>query len=246
MFNLTKKLVMILLFIGTFLFAENKELPKNEISKIEQLEIFKKANIKILKAYDAGSLYILTISVHGNKDEIYLTKDKKFIISGTVVNVSNEMQVSAPVDLSITKDKEAFVYGNGKDEYVLFTDPECPFCKKFESYLPEIKDKVKIRVFFYPLDFHENARDLSLYILSQKTTSQKIDALYEFNIGDNLSKVKNAKYSKSELSKLEKQLNEHIKIATELNIQGTPALFDKNGNSMVWVNMLEKYGIEVR
>ncbi len=43
MFNLTKKLVMILLFIGTFLFAENKELPKNEISKIEQLEIFKKA-----------------------------------------------------------------------------------------------------------------------------------------------------------------------------------------------------------
>ncbi|MFW2427632.1 DsbC family protein, partial [Aliarcobacter butzleri] len=83
MFHLTKTLVMILLFIGTFLFAENKELPKNEISKIEQLEIFNKANIKILKAYDAGSLYILTNSVHGNKDEIYLTKDKKFIISGT-------------------------------------------------------------------------------------------------------------------------------------------------------------------
>ncbi|EFU69553.1 conserved hypothetical protein [Aliarcobacter butzleri JV22] len=61
-----------------------------------------------------------------------------------------------------------------------------------------------------------------------------------------MSKVKNAKYSKSELSKLEKQLNEHIKIATELNIQGTPALFDKNGNSIVWVNMLEKYGIEVK
>ncbi|PUE66353.1 thioredoxin fold domain-containing protein [Arcobacter lacus] len=246
MFNLTKKTVMILLFIGTVLIADNKELPKNEISKIEQLEIFKKANIKILKAYDAGSLYILSIKVQGSNDEIYLTKDKKYIISGAVVNVSNQMQLSAPVDLSTTKDKEGFVYGTGKDEYVLFTDPECPFCKKFESYLPQIKDKVKIRVFFYPLEFHENAHDLSLYILSQKTTSQKIDALYEFNIGDNLDKVKNAKYSKSELAKLEKQLNEQMNIATNLNIQGTPALFDKNGNSIIWVNMLEKYGIEVR
>lgn len=246
MFSLTKKIVIILLLIGTVFASDIKELAKNDISKIEQLEIFKKANIKILKAYDIGSLYILSINVQGNKDEVYLTKDKKYIISGAVVNVSNQMQVSAPVDLAITKNKEGFVYGNGKDEYVLFTDPECPYCKKFESYLPQIKDKVKIRVFFYPLEFHENAHDLSLYILSKKTTSQKIEALYEFNIGDNLDKVKNAKYSKSELDKLEKQLNEQINIATTLNIQGTPALFDKNGNSIIWVNMLEKYGIEVR
>ena len=45
---------------------------------MEQLELFKKAQIKIIKAYDIGSLYILTIDVQGNKDEIYLTKIKTY------------------------------------------------------------------------------------------------------------------------------------------------------------------------
>ena len=31
-----------------------------------------------------------------------------------------------------------------------------------------------------------------------------------------------------------------------VNEQGTPALFDKDGNSIVWVNLLEKYGIEFK
>ena len=30
------------------------------------------------------------------------------------------MQIKAPVNLAILKDKEAFTYGNGKDEYTLF------------------------------------------------------------------------------------------------------------------------------
>ena len=140
--------------------------------------------------------------------------------------------------------KEAFVYGNGKEEYFLFTDPECPYCKKLETYLPQIKDKVKIRVFYYPLESHENAKDLSLYIMSQKTNNEKIDAMFESS--NNIDKAKNAKYTKAELEKLEKQLEEQIEIGTKLNIQGTPTIFDKEGNNIVWVNLLEKFGIEVK
>ena len=69
--------------------------------------------------------------------------------------------------------------------------------------------------------------------------------MFEFNIGDDLSKIKNIKYSKAELNKLEKQLDEHIDLAQTLNVQSTPALFDKEGNSIIWVDMLEKYGINV-
>ncbi|NCB13420.1 MAG: DsbC family protein, partial [Erysipelotrichia bacterium] len=46
--------------------------------------------------------------------------------------------------------------------------------------------------------------------------------------------------------KLEKHLEEQVQIGMNLNVQGTPTIFDKNGNSIVWVHMLEKYGIEVR
>ncbi|MEZ4694424.1 MAG: thioredoxin fold domain-containing protein, partial [Aliarcobacter sp.] len=196
MLSLLKKILISLVLLSFTLNASTKEVSKVEITQMEQLELFKKAQIKIIKAYDIGSLYILTIDVQGNKDEIYLTKDKKLILSGDVIDANNGMKVSAPVDLTGVRGKEAFVFGNGKDEYFLFTDPECPYCKKFESYLPQIKDKVKIRVFYFPLESHENAKDLSLYVMSQKTTSQKIDAM--FDVSENLDKAKNAKYSQSQ------------------------------------------------
>lgn len=244
MFDITKKVIISSFLMGISLNANMKEISKAEILKIEQLELFKRAQIKVVKGFDAGSIYVLNINVQGNSDEIYLTKDKKMILSGDVIDVNNGMKVMAPVDLTGVIGKEAFTYGTGSDEYVMFTDPECPYCKKFESFLPQIKDKIKIRIFYYPLESHENAKDLSLYIMSQKTTTQKIDAMFE--VGDNIEKAKNAKYTQAELSKLEKQLEEQMQIATNLNVQGTPTIFDKNGNVIIWVNLLEKYGIEIR
>jgi thiol:disulfide interchange protein DsbC len=211
---------------------------------VAQLELLKRAQIKITKAYDIGSLYILNINVQGNADEIYLTKDKKLILSGDLIDVNSGIKISAPADLTGVRGKEAFVYGKGTEEYFLFTDPECPYCKKFESYLPQIENKVKIRVFYFPLESHENAKDLSLYVLSQKTSSQKVEAM--FSGADNLDKAKNAKYTQAELAKLEKTLEEQIQIGMKLNVQGTPTIFDKDGKGVVWVNLLEKFGIEVK
>lgn len=244
MFDFTKKVIISSLLLSVSLNADYKEVPKNEIAQMEQLELFKRAQIKITKAYDTGSLYILNINVQGNPDEIYLTKDKKLVLAGDVIDVSNGTKVTAPADLTGVRGKEAFVYGTGTEEYFLFTDPECPYCKKLESYLPQISSKIKIRVFYFPLDSHVNAKDLSLYILSQKTNEKKIAAM--FDASSNLEKVKSTKYSQAELEKLEKQLDEQIQLGLKLNVQGTPTIFDKDGKNVIWVNLLEKYGIEVK
>jgi thiol:disulfide interchange protein DsbC len=244
MFDFTKKVIISSLLLSVNLNADYKEVPKNEIAQMEQLELFKRAQIKITKAYDTGSLYILNINVQGNPDEIYLTKDKKLVLAGDVIDVSNGTKVTAPADLTGVRGKEAFVYGTGTEEYFLFTDPECPYCKKLESYLPQISSKIKIRVFYFPLDSHVNAKDLSLYIMSQKTNEKKIAAM--FDASSNLEKVKSTKYSQAELEKLEKQLDEQIQLGLKLNVQGTPTIFDKDGKNVIWVNLLEKYGIEVK
>ena len=244
MFDFTKKVIISSLLLSVSSYADYKEIAKNEIAQMEQLELFKRAQIKITKAYDTGSLYILNINVQGNPDEIYLTKDKKLVLAGDVIDVSNGTKVTAPADLTGVRGKEAFVYGTGSEEYFLFTDPECPYCKKLESYLPQIANKVKIRVFYFPLDSHVNAKDLSLYILSQKTNEKKIAAM--FDASENIEKAKSTKYSQGELEKLEKQLDEQIQIGMKLNVQGTPTIFDKDGKNVIWVNLLEKYGIEVK
>lgn len=244
MFNFTKKVMLSSLLLGAVLNADYKEIPKNEIAQMEQLELFKRAQIKIVKAFDAGSIYVLNINVQGNPDEIYLTKDKKMVLAGDVIDVSDGMKITAPADVAPLKGKEAFTFGKGTDEYFLFTDPECKYCKMLESHLPKIQDKVKIRVFYYPLDSHTNARDLSLYILSQKSNDKKVSAM--FDSSNILDKAKNAKYTKEEQEKLEKQLDEQIQIGMSLNVQGTPTLFDKDGKNIIWVNLLEKYGIQVQ
>lgn len=240
------KLLLLSFLFANFSFAAYKELPKTEILKLEKLELLKKNNIKINKAFDMGSLYMLDITVKDENDEVFLTKDKNFLISGIVVDTKTGFQISVPVDLTGLKDKEALIYGNGKDEYVLFTDPRCEYCKEFESYLPYIKDRVKIKIFFYPLDLNDESKDLALYIMGQKTNNQKIDAMFEFRLDDDLSKIKNIKYSKSELDRLQKKLNEHIALGRNFNIESTPTVYDKEGNDIVWVDLLEKYGIKIK
>lgn len=244
MFDFTKKVIISSLVLASTLSADYKEVSKVEIAQMEQLELFKRAQIKINKAYDTGSLYILNISVQGNPDEIYLTKDKKLVLAGDVIDASNGMKITSPADVAPIRGKEAFVYGTGTEEYFLFTDPECKYCKMLESYLPKIQDKVKIRVFYYPLDSHTNAKDLSLYIMSQKTADKKISAMFDSTTI--IEKAKSMKYTPAELEKLEKQLDEQIQIGMKLNVQGTPTLFDKDGKNIIWVNLLEKFGIEVK
>ena len=93
------KLIFIsFLFVNTS-FAALKEVPKSEILKLEQLELLKQNNIKINKAFDTGSLYMLNINVKGNSDEVFLTKDKNYLISGVVVDVKSGVELSIPVDL---------------------------------------------------------------------------------------------------------------------------------------------------
>lgn len=244
MFDFTKKVIISSLVLAGTLSADYKEVSKVEIAQMEQLELFKRAQIKINKAYDTGSLYILNISVQGNPDEIYLTKDKKLVLAGDVIDASNGMKITSPADVAPIRGKEAFVYGTGTEEYFLFTDPECKYCKMLESYLPKIQDKVKIRVFYYPLDSHTNAKDLSLYIMSQKTADKKISAMFDSTTI--VEKAKSMKYTPAELEKLEKQLDEQIQIGMKLNVQGTPTLFDKDGKNIIWVDLLEKFGIEVK
>ena len=61
-------------------------------------------------------------------DEIYLTKDKKLILSGDVINANNGIKITAPVDLTGVRGKD-FCIWKWKEEYFLFTDPEMSIVK---------------------------------------------------------------------------------------------------------------------
>lgn len=237
------KTALAVAFISTLLFAQQpKEVEKKELEEIKTLAILHKANIEVKNAFDVGELYILDASFQGKPQELFLTKDKQILIAGNVMDANTGEGISLPADVSIAKGKEAFTFGSGSDEYILFTDLECPYCKKFEAFFPQLEKHVKIRVFFYPLSFHKNAKDLSIYVMSQSTPQKMINAYLTVNaqspefIGRTIDKNTEAK--------LATKLQEQMQVAQKLNIAGTPTLFDKNGKKIVWVQLLDKYKID--
>lgn len=239
----TTRNILLALCLTTGLSAADK-LSEKELKEIQSLPLLNMAKVQVQDGTDFGSLYGLNVKVQGRMDTVFLTKDKKYLLPGDAISTQNGQPLELPIDISPTLGKEAFTFGKGKDEYVLFTDPECPYCKKFESYFSQIEDKVKIRVFFFPLSFHENAKDISLYIMSQNSYKDKVDAM--INTTKDSEDFKNRKIDSTKLAKLEKSLEEQMTIATDLGISGTPTLFDKNGNRIVWAQMLQDFGIEVK
>jgi len=234
----------ILLLTATLMasFLSAKELAFKEVQELAKIDMLLKSQILIEKAYLENDMYMLKANIQGQAQTLFLTKDKKNLIAGKVYNTKTSTELSIPNDISILKGKEGFSYGTGSDEYYLFTDPECPYCKKFEAYLPKLKDHIKINVFFFPLSFHKNAKELSYFILSHKNKDAKAQAMFEAEV--NNEAYKNRKYENGEKAKYIEMVDNHLNLGVQLGVRGTPTVYDANGKSIVWTSLLEKYNIQ--
>lgn len=235
---------MIICAASSSLFAKGFE-SSDKVKEFSEIEFLKKQGVAVKKVYDADAMYILEILVGGKTDTIYMSKDKTYLIAGNVLNIKTGESLSSPVgNLNIAKNKEAFQFGKGDNEFIVFTDPECPYCKELERYLPQLEDKIKLNFFFLPLEMHKDAKELSLYIMSQDTTEKKIDAMMK-------TTATSENFIKREISpearkKAESKLQEQMLIAEEFGVTGTPTIIGKNGNKMSWISFLELMGIKIK
>ena len=96
--------------------------------------------------------------------------------------------------------------------YVVFTDPECPYCQKLEEYLQTQKATVYIN--FFPLAMHKHGREWALKILSSKDTDKAFNDVIQHNIPN----VKVTKEAEDTLKKMQD-------LGKKLNVQGTPRIY---------------------
>jgi len=210
---------------------------------VNNLSFFKKANMKVEKVINSNGIYHLDL---GQGKTAFLTKDKKTVIFGRAFNTANMKELTIPIDIGkVDLTKEAFEFGNGKDEYIVFTDPECPYCKKFEQQWESLKDHVKFHVFLFPLSFHKDAKKMSLYILSQKTNEQKAKALSDISAGKR-DFLKVDKLPKKQKQKLIEALNQQRAVANTLGVKGTPTMFSIGGNKVNWSSLQSKYNVTIQ
>lgn len=224
------------LFLLPSLFAG--ELPS--AAEMEKLEFFKTKKIRITAIHEKEPFYLLeTVRTKQGKKRPALfavSKDLKYVYPRVIETSSGERVYlkKSPVPY---RSSASFTYGSGPKEYFIFTDPECPFCRKLEAALAkkDLSKEVTIHYYLYPLPMHKNARAMSRYILAGKKKHERMQkVMLEGDRG----------YQAVAGSGKDSRLDTTVSAALELGISGTPTILTPAGERIFWKTFVEEMGRE--
>jgi thiol:disulfide interchange protein DsbC len=140
--------------------ADETSLRKAFAAKFPKAEVQSVTKLPYLGLYE--------IVVEG--EVLYADENFEYLIDGNIIatqTMSNlteqkKRKLSAisfselPLEYAFKK-----VKGNGERKMAVFSDPDCPFCKRVEGDLAKL-DNVTIYMFLYPIEsLHPNAPDMS-------------------------------------------------------------------------------------
>ncbi|MDF1881633.1 thioredoxin fold domain-containing protein [Sulfurimonas sp. MAG313] len=205
----------------------------------KSIPMLSKQHINIVKVYDHGLIYELTLEINTPRGSqlstAYVTKDKKVVILGEALNAKTGESIKRPLDMKTIRENADIVYGTGKDEYIVFTDPECPYCVRFEEKWPSLAEKVTLLVYFMPLPNHHNATKMSYHVMKQANQKAKVKALLDMAEGDRSFERLTMTQKISEL--FSQKLKDNQTLATQFGVRGTPSVFDTKGKPVNWPNL---------
>ena len=152
MINFTKTLLLTsTLLVGFGVSAQEATIRKNLAERVPQLPSID----EVTKSAMPG---LFEIRVNGT--EIYYTDAKgDFLVNGTLIDTRQRRNLTeervdklTAINFDTLPLKDAFttVIGNGKRTLVVFEDPNCGYCKRFEQDLLKVKD-VTVHLFLYPI-----------------------------------------------------------------------------------------------
>ena len=142
--------------------AQEPAIRKTLAERIPQLE-----KIDEVRATPMGGLYEVRVGT----DLFYTDAKGNFLIQGELIDTKARRNLTedrinklTAVDFNALPLQDAFatVRGNGKRKLVVFADPNCGYCKRFERDLQGI-DNVTVYTFLYPIlspDSAEKSRNI--------------------------------------------------------------------------------------
>ena len=228
--------VMMLLVLAPSLYAA--EAAKADVSKkVRELPIIKSlfgTDAKVEEAKDLGSIYEVVASFPGrDKQIVYVTKDGAYLITGGNLinkdkkNLTKERYEQAnKVDVSKLPLQDAVMVkkGTGAKKLYLFTDVDCPYCRKGWEWLKTQTDYT-LYVYLFPLPMHPQAVEKSVKILCDKDPAAAFDTAH----GD-----QGPASEKCEAG--EKLLEKQKAVASGIGVNSTPLFITDNGLRMPGFN----------
>ncbi|MBI5886601.1 MAG: DsbC family protein [Deltaproteobacteria bacterium] len=204
-------------------------LAKDEAAKLLMVEKFK-AEVSEVREGPIKGIWEVDLTQGDKKIRVYVDYGKKFLIEGAVnfSEISKLGEIAEQqkpkqqyVDLKLISLKDAVVIGDAKaaNKVIVFSDPDCPYCRQLDKEIKKIQDARKDVVFYIkllPLPMHPNAHAKSMSILCNGKKPQLLDDA----MADKALPKGECKTS---------ELDDNTKLAGDIGIHGTPGIILPDG-----------------
>lgn len=139
--------------------------------------------------------------------------------------------ITFPKDAQIIKEGVAFSYGSGSKEIYIITDPECPYCVKFEKAIHGKLSDYTVHVILFPLYFHKKAPAMIEWIMQGKNDverKEKFEALMLKGVTEYRTLIQDDKKPFIYSPLVQAYIQRSNQASMELNMRGTPAVYKAN------------------
>jgi thiol:disulfide interchange protein DsbC len=213
--------------------AQEATIRKNLSERIPQLQ-------KIDEVTRSPMPGLFEVRINGS-DIYYTDAEGNYLIQGSLIdtrqrrNLTEERveKLSAiPFDALPLKDAFTIVRGNGKRKLVVFEDPNCGYCKRFERDLQKV-DNVTVHLFLYPI-LGADSQEKSKAIWCAKDPAK---AWLDWMVHDQLPSGTAAGCDANALAR-------NVEFGRKYRISGTPTLLFADGSRVpgaINAAQVEKY-----
>jgi thiol:disulfide interchange protein DsbC len=172
---------------------------------------------------------------------VYMSIDARYMIDGDLIDIKTKKNISEDAKSAIrlaTIGKlgpdQMLVYTpkNVKNTITVVTDIDCPYCRRLHSEVPKYLEKdVEVRYIFMPL---KGAADMKKTISVWCSDDQQLA----------LDMAKSG--SEIEEQTCDNPIKEHLALARELGVRGTPAIILEDGQLLPGYVPVDKLVAELR
>jgi thiol:disulfide interchange protein DsbC len=156
---------------------------------------------------------------------VYSDDNGSYLMIGELLNVATKRNLTrermdklmeVKWDSLPLEDAIKVVRGNGSRMLAVFTDPDCPYCRKAEAEFAKL-DNVTVYNFAYPLAMHPDAgRKSKLVWCSKDRAKAWLDLMLKGIVPTGKDDCKNP-------------IEDNLALGAKLRIDGTPAMIFPNG-----------------
>ncbi|KGC70244.1 thioredoxin-like domain protein [Burkholderia pseudomallei] len=181
-------------------------------------------------------------SVAKGGDVFFVRDDLSILISGEVVDLNGHRSLTQSIrdanppriDVAQLNLHDAIKFGSGSRRLYIFSDPDCPYCRKLEGTLTKLTD-VTIYIFPFPLAGHPNAAEVSEGIWCQKDRAAAWKAYQDLTLVTREPQLLTAwqdylaKHKQPAQPACDNPIARNLEFGRQWNIAGTPALVFEDG-----------------